>query len=113
MRVEPPTTRDLTSDMAQPNYYTSLPHYLPSAPLTGLSPSHPSLVTDPKSESMVSKAEEGGLAESSMESSHARRMESMHIACKGLLILVKLLGGEHIKVLAMTSDLPCTQLTFS
>mmetsp|Transcript_248 Transcript_248/g.445 ORF Transcript_248/g.445 Transcript_248/m.445 type:complete len:1648 (-) Transcript_248:185-5128(-) len=89
------------------DYYSSMPHLPPSMPLTGLSPAPTGTYTSRKmqfgvggeenwtSSEINSAAEENGAVNGA---AHAQRMEAMHVACKGVLILVKVLGGEHIKV---------------
>jgi hypothetical protein len=102
------------------NYYSSMPHLMPSLPLTGLSP-HPIPSTAPSRflahhnserfavhnnsagvENSPSNERSGAKEEptktATRDDDDTRRMEAMHIACKGLLILVKFLGGDHIKV---------------
>lgn len=84
-----PPTRGLYDPLLplSPQLKQSSHSYLPSPPLTGLSPSH----RNDRDE----KISENELEE---EILYNQRMESMHIASKGLLILIKLLGKNHLKV---------------
>ena len=69
-----------------PHLRANTENYLPPPiPLTGLSPTN--IHDHKKSEQLLEE-----------EILYNQRMESMHIACKGLLILIKVLGGNHIKV---------------
>lgn len=87
-------------------YYSTMPHLMPSLPLTGLSPG----AVDPPSKLVHSNSD--GVENLTCNEQNASlgkprvvgendtvRMEAMHIACKGLLILVKFLEGHHIKVI--------------
>lgn len=72
----------------KPNFHS----YLSNPPLTGLSPSH-------------FNGREDKLTEAELEEEilYNQRMEAMHIASKGLLILIKVLGKNHLKVSVYSS----------
>lgn len=91
------------------NYYSSMPQLIPSLPLTGLSPNTATATAPPRFAHSNSDGVENWIANDKNTSTESppkvangedenKRMEAMHIACKGLLILVKFLGGDYIKV---------------
>ena len=89
------------------NYYSSMPHLIPSLPLTGLSPqtAHNSKHALPSTDGVENRISNeqhntSPLSEKIASSTEDEtvRMEVMHVACKGLLTLVKCLASSHIKV---------------
>jgi hypothetical protein len=82
--------------------------YLPAPPLTGLSPYHLS-DRDQRGDKSNSGGEAGGKRDVLEEEIiYNQRMEAMHIASKGLLILIKVLGKNHLK-----AHLPPSSLSLS
>ena len=88
-----PPTRGLYDPLLplSPQMKPTSNNYLPPPPLTGLSPYH--LNDRDRGE----KTNGGDSLEE--EVAYNQRMEAMHIASKGLLILIKVLGKNHLKVL--------------
>jgi hypothetical protein len=93
-----PPTRGLYDPLLplSPQMKPSSNSYLPTPPpLTGLSPYH-----------LNDRDKMGGGDSLEEEVAYNQRMEAMHIASKGLLILIKVLGKNHLKVFLFSPSEP-------